>query len=91
MADGQSPFKISQELRDALIARAIETPTIRRRLGESLAMPLRNRMDYQSVARKTFIVDQLPGFHCAECGFHHADKDHVHSDEECLATSVHVP
>ena len=48
------------ELRQQLIQQYIGTAEGRTRLAASMAAPLRARMDYQSVARRTFLVEQLP-------------------------------
>lgn len=49
--------------------------------------PLRRGLDYSSVGRKTFLVDDL-GFICEQCGFRHQDKNYVHSNEECTVHGV---
>ena len=63
-------------------------------------LPRWRPLDYQSVARKVFIVDELPGgalpiydkdpfgFKCEKCGMTHEDKEHVHSLRECIAHQV---
>lgn len=46
--------------REALIRRAIMTPEGRQQLAASMVQPLRIGRDYQSIGRRTFLVDQLP-------------------------------
>jgi HK97 family phage major capsid protein len=43
-----------------LISRFIKTAAGRQRLAASMIQPLRSRRDYNSVVRKTFLVEQLP-------------------------------
>ena len=71
--------------RDSLIAKALEkrdpTPKF------NWAVPLRRNIDYQSIGRKTFLVDDM-GFNCGKCGFWHENKKYVHSDAECAIFGV---
>jgi len=48
------------ELRQQLISEYIGTAQGRTRLAASMAAPLYQRMDYQSIGRRTFLVEQLP-------------------------------
>jgi len=51
---------ISAELRDQIVGEYIKTASGRARLAAALVQPLRTRRDYSSVARKAFLVEQLP-------------------------------
>ncbi|MBD3261453.1 MAG: hypothetical protein GF334_07195 [Candidatus Altiarchaeales archaeon] len=56
MADTQ----ISNELKQEIISQYIKTAAGRAKLAASMIQPLRLRRDYTSVARKAFLVEQLP-------------------------------
>jgi hypothetical protein len=45
--------------RDGIIRRALATPEGRQRLAASMVNPIRTRIDYQSVARRAFLVEPL--------------------------------
>ena len=49
-----------EEMRQRIISEAIRSWSGRRRLTQSILGPLRQRRDYQSIARRTFFVEQLP-------------------------------
>lgn len=51
---------ISPELKHQLIGEHIKTAAGRAKLAASMIQPLRTRRDYTSVARKAFLVEQLP-------------------------------
>jgi len=51
---------IPQEVRERIIQQYLGNPEGRQRLGASMANSLRTRRDYTSVARRVFLVDQLP-------------------------------
>jgi hypothetical protein len=57
---GQAPDVNTPEGREALIMRAIMTQEGRQQLAASMIQPLRRGVDYQSVGRRTFLVEQLP-------------------------------
>lgn len=62
--------RIDPKLAEQIIQKYIESSRgIGRRqfIGRSL-VPLRRGIDYQSVARKTLMVDELPKIKCPECG-----------------------
>ena len=42
------------------IAKAMQNPALMARLARSMAAPIRRRIDYQGIARKVFMVEQLP-------------------------------
>jgi len=42
------------------ISQYLKSPVGRARLAGSMVQPLRTRMDYQSIARRSLLVDQLP-------------------------------
>ena len=52
--------KLSNDQKQAIIARYIESPEGRAKLAASMQQPLRARRDYTSVGRKAFLVEQLP-------------------------------
>lgn len=51
---------LSDDQRRALIERAIGTVEGRRTLAQTMMGPIRRNLDYQSIARRTFLVEQLP-------------------------------
>lgn len=51
---------LSPEARQEIISQFINSTEGRSRLAASMAAPLRARRDYTSVARRTFLVEQLP-------------------------------
>ena len=52
--------EISNEVKQQLIGDYIKTASGRAKLAASMIQPLRLRRDYTSVARKAFLVEQLP-------------------------------
>ena len=52
--------EISNELKSQIISEYIKTAGGRAKLAASMTQPLRLRRDYTSVARKAFLVEQLP-------------------------------
>lgn len=52
--------RLSDSEKEALIARLMQTPGGRARIATSFANPLRQRMDYSSIARRASHVDPLP-------------------------------
>lgn len=51
---------IDKKLREAIVARYIMTPTGRTRLAMAMIAPLRRNLDYTSIGRKAFLIEQLP-------------------------------
>lgn len=51
---------IPPEVRSQLISQYLASSEGRSRLAASMVAPLRARMDYQSIGRRTFLVEQLP-------------------------------
>jgi len=51
---------VDNALKEKQVERLIGTNTGRRRLASSMIQSLRDRRDYSSVGRKTFLVEQLP-------------------------------
>ena len=51
---------ITEDIRDQILSQALSTTEGLSRLAQSMAAPLRARLDYQSVGRRTFLVEQLP-------------------------------
>lgn len=47
-------------LREQIIQQALGTAEGRSRLAQSMIAPLRARLDYQGIARRTFLVEELP-------------------------------
>jgi len=56
----QTPREIPPEVRQSIISEYIGSTEGRSRLAQSMVAPLRARMDYQSIGRRTFLVEQLP-------------------------------
>lgn len=54
------PTNVPEDLRSRLISEALQTSEGRTRLAMSMVAPLRTGRDYQSIARNTFRVEQLP-------------------------------
>lgn len=52
--------EVSNELKQQIISEYIKTASGRAKLAASMVQPLRLRRDYTSVARKAFLVEQLP-------------------------------
>lgn len=52
--------KVSTKVKEAQIGRLIWTPSGRAKIAASMIQPLRLRRDYTAVARKTFLVEELP-------------------------------
>jgi len=52
-------------------------------------VPLRRSLDYQSIFRKTFIVEKLFKHTCIECKMGWNGDDYQHTPEECAAYGVH--
>jgi len=52
--------EMSNAMRQRVIGEYITTPGGRQKLAASMTQPLRLRRDYAAVARKTFLVEQLP-------------------------------
>lgn len=42
------------------IAKAFQNPALMSQLAKSMAAPIRRRIDYSGIARKVFMVEQLP-------------------------------
>jgi len=51
---------VDNTIKEQVVDRYIGTTAGRRRLAASMIQPLRERRDYSSVGRKTFLVEQLP-------------------------------
>lgn len=58
---------IDPKVKEQIIKNYLESTKGKQKLAESLVAPLRRRLDYQSVARKTFLVEELPMVTCPEC------------------------
>lgn len=54
------PDTISNEVKQQIISEYLKTNAGRQKLAASMIQPLRLRRDYTSVARKAFLVEQLP-------------------------------
>ena len=52
--------EISNEVKEQVIGEMLKSASGRQKLAASMVQPLRTRRDYNSVARKTFMVEQLP-------------------------------
>ena len=51
---------VDNAVKESIVDQFIGTQAGRRRLAASMVQPLRERRDYSSVGRKTFLVEQLP-------------------------------
>ena len=51
---------VDNAVKEQLVDKFIATSQGRRHLAASMIQPLRDRRDYSSVGRKTFLVEQLP-------------------------------
>ena len=51
---------MTNEEKEFLIARALETEEGRTALAQAMANPIRTSLDYQGVGRKLLVVDPLP-------------------------------
>lgn len=51
---------LPQITQEQIIRQALESQQGRQRLAQAMVAPIRQRMDYQSVGRRTFLVEQLP-------------------------------
>lgn len=51
---------VDNTIREQIVDKHIGTQAGRRRLAASMVQPLRERRDYSSVGRKTFLVEQIP-------------------------------
>lgn len=52
--------KYSDDQREALLQKALSTPSGKIALGQAMANPIRKRLDYQGVGRKALKIDPLP-------------------------------
>ena len=52
--------KATQEYKQSLIAEYIRTSEGRERLAAAMTQPIRRRVDYTAVGRRTFLVEPLP-------------------------------
>jgi hypothetical protein len=52
--------QVPPDIRERIISEYISTASGRRALAASMVQPIRRPMDYASIARRTFIVEQLP-------------------------------
>lgn len=52
--------QVSNDIKQKIISELIKTAAGRQRLASSMVQPLRRRRDYTSVARKAYLVEQLP-------------------------------
>ena len=53
-------MSMSNEQKEYLIAKALETDEGRAALASAMANPIRQSLDYQGIARKLLVVDPLP-------------------------------
>lgn len=63
MQASMNPFGVQvvdNSIRAGIVDKHIGSPQGRRRLAASMIQPLRERRDYSSVGRKTFLVEQIP-------------------------------
>lgn len=81
--------KIDPALVQKMLEQYMGNPGSRTTLANAMAQPLRARRDYQSVARKAFLVDQMgPKHRCRECSMGWDDDAYVHDDNDCAIYRV---
>lgn len=51
--------RLSEDRKRAVLESLIRTPEGRTRLAATMVAPLRTRRDYTSIARRTFLIDEL--------------------------------
>lgn len=82
--------KIDPEVAEAIIKNYIESS--KRRTAPNpfrqWVNPIRRGIDYQSTARKIFMVDKLPEVKCPECGYRFGliydhDSGEIHPNNGC--------
>lgn len=78
---------IKSKIIERLLGGGLDTVRGRSALAQSLIAPIRARVDYKSLGRNVFMVDEL-GFVCKECGLRHEDSEYAHSFDECVAYGV---
>lgn len=54
------PLGLTREVQEGILSEYLRTSEGRTRLAQSMAAPLRRNLDYQSIARRTFLVEELP-------------------------------
>ncbi len=76
--------------RDAkVIQEYLASSKARKQLAISMAAPIRQKMNYQSLGRKIFGVEQLPEPEpCGSCGRTRYDEGHKAGCKECSVRSV---
>lgn len=52
--------KLPGDIREAIVSEYLKTREGRLRLAMSMIQPIRRRIDYQSLSRKVFLVQQIP-------------------------------
>ena len=86
--DGIDPKVKARIIGEYIKSSKSEKKDIRPSLARALLGPIRQRLDYQSIGRKTFAVDQLPEEKCPECGYvfgviYDHDTGIIHPDNGC--------
>jgi len=81
--------KTLDSINEKVLKNFLENPEARTSLAMAMIAPIKAKLDYASIGRKTMSVEPI-GFFCEKCKFTHVDVAHVHSDEECLTASVHL-
>lgn len=81
--------KIDPEIAKAIISKYLSNSDGRNSLFKAMVDPIRRSRDYQSVGRRTFLVENIYKYNCSECGMGWDEDDHVHSDIECCAALIH--
>lgn len=52
--------KLSLAQKEKILANLLSTPQGRKKLAQSMQLPLRSRLDYMGVARKALLIEELP-------------------------------
>lgn len=77
--------RLEETRKRALIESIINSFPVRHNAFSSLVAPLRARMDYQSIARKTFLMEEMPK--CGQCGGY-VGQNAKAGCRECMAGEV---
>jgi hypothetical protein len=79
--------RVDPDVAERILREYLSSSGGRRRLADTLALPLRQRMDYSSVGRKTFLAEDMPE-PCASCRRTNYDEGHAAGCRECSVRSV---
>lgn len=60
--------KVDDSLKDSIIASYLNNSASRMLMANTMIAPLRRNLDYQSLGRRVFGVEELPDPKCGTCG-----------------------